>query len=209
MSSTAMSFVSIQLAGLAAFLGACRAVANPDPTMNQPPAPSVLSSADLMGFAATTDGPRCRAFYERILGLRVHSEDPMAIVLDACGHVLRIQKLRTHTPQPFTVLGWRVRDIRAAATAMTTAGVRFERVPSRRTTWGSRRSRTGPASPGSRTRTATGSASRSSPTHCRCRRCRHRALGRCERSRRAADNPRCHEVLDAPTPGSARVAAAG
>jgi catechol 2,3-dioxygenase-like lactoylglutathione lyase family enzyme len=92
------------------------------------PQPSPLAGSVLCGFAATTDGARCRAFYEGRLGFRVVSDDAMALVLDACGQPIRVQKLKQHTPQPFTILGWNVRDAAATATALEAAGVALMRI---------------------------------------------------------------------------------
>jgi catechol 2,3-dioxygenase-like lactoylglutathione lyase family enzyme len=89
---------------------------------------SPLQSGILCGFAATTDGARSRAFYEGKLGFRVASDDPMALVLDAGGQPIRIQKLRQHTPQSFTVLGWNVRDLAATVLALEAAGIEMLRI---------------------------------------------------------------------------------
>jgi hypothetical protein len=40
----------------------------------------------------------------------------------------RVQKLRQHTPQPFTVLGWNVEDLPAHVAALREAGVEMMRV---------------------------------------------------------------------------------
>ena len=82
-----------------------------------------LQGAKLVGFAATTDAARCRAFYEGKLGLRVVEDDALALVLDASGSMIRIQKLKEHRPQPFTVLGWNVEDMEATIAALGAAGV--------------------------------------------------------------------------------------
>ena len=44
--------------------------------------------------------------------------------------MLRIQKVRAFTPQPFTALGWRVPDIAAAVDALVAKGVRLARYDS-------------------------------------------------------------------------------
>jgi catechol 2,3-dioxygenase-like lactoylglutathione lyase family enzyme len=68
-----------------------------------------------------------RKFYEETLGLALISEDPFAIVFDASGTMLRVQKVRELVPAQHTVLGWEVRDIRAEIEGLTKRGVRFER----------------------------------------------------------------------------------
>jgi catechol 2,3-dioxygenase-like lactoylglutathione lyase family enzyme len=88
---------------------------------------SVLHPAELVGFLATADSVRCREFYTGKLGFRVESEDSMALVLNADGRMIRIQKAREHTPRPYTVLGWNVADIEAAVARLAAAGVSCER----------------------------------------------------------------------------------
>jgi len=90
---------------------------------------SVLHPAQLVGFAVTTDAARARAFYADKLGFRVAGEDAQALVLDADGSMLRLQKAREHTPRPYTVLGWNVRDLAATLARMAAAGVACERFP--------------------------------------------------------------------------------
>jgi catechol 2,3-dioxygenase-like lactoylglutathione lyase family enzyme len=105
------------------FVAACATTPTRTSPMSKNPDPSPLHSAILCGFAATTDGAASRAFYEGKLRFRVVSDDAMALVLDACGQPIRIQKLRQHTPQPFTILGWNVRDAAATVGALEAAGV--------------------------------------------------------------------------------------
>ena len=79
---------------------------------------------------ATTDSAKARVFYEGVLGLPFAYEDEFAIVLDANGVELRIQKVRTLTPQPHTLIGWSVPSIEQAVRALIANGVVFERYPS-------------------------------------------------------------------------------
>jgi predicted enzyme related to lactoylglutathione lyase len=87
---------------------------------------SPLAAGRLCGFAATAEPVRSRQFYEEQLGFRVVSDDSMALVLDANGQMLRLQKLQKHSPQPFTVLGWNVPDIEATVRALGSRGVGCE-----------------------------------------------------------------------------------
>ncbi len=87
----------------------------------------MLGSSQLTGFVATVDPPRAKRFYQGILGLRLLSEDPFALVFECGGNQLRVQVLKEFRPQPFTVLGWRVPDIRGAVAALTAGGVTLER----------------------------------------------------------------------------------
>jgi catechol 2,3-dioxygenase-like lactoylglutathione lyase family enzyme len=86
-----------------------------------------LSSSALVAFVATTDAARARAFYETTLGLRIVEETPFALVADANGTMLRIQRVKELSPPPFTALGWKVEDIRASIAALVARGVTFER----------------------------------------------------------------------------------
>jgi catechol 2,3-dioxygenase-like lactoylglutathione lyase family enzyme len=90
---------------------------------------AMIGSAKLVAFTATTDGPRARAFYERVLGLTCVSDDDVAVVFDASGTTLRVTKLEQHTPLPFTVLGWDVNNVEAAVKGLAAKGVTFERYP--------------------------------------------------------------------------------
>jgi catechol 2,3-dioxygenase-like lactoylglutathione lyase family enzyme len=87
----------------------------------------MFRQAMLVAFVATTDAKRARQFYAEVLGLTVVSDDPYAIVCEANGTPLRIQKVGAFQPQVFTVLGWEVPDIDATVDALVSRGVTFER----------------------------------------------------------------------------------
>ena len=89
-----------------------------------------LSDNEMMAFVATINPQRAKEFYERTLGLRLVSDDlPFALVFDLCGTMLRLTAVQELTPAPYTVLGWKVPDIIAAAQALQRAGVVFQRYP--------------------------------------------------------------------------------
>lgn len=88
-----------------------------------------LRDATLVAFGAITDSARAAAFYVDTLGLTVRHEDDFALVLDANGVELRLQKVGAVTPSGFTALGWQVRDIAAVVTALEEQGVTLERYP--------------------------------------------------------------------------------
>jgi catechol 2,3-dioxygenase-like lactoylglutathione lyase family enzyme len=90
----------------------------------------MLSGSSLTAFLATTDATRARAFYEGVLGLRLVSDDPFALVYDGQGTELRIQKVERLQPQPHTALGWSVRSIDEIVRAIAGGGGRFERYAS-------------------------------------------------------------------------------
>ena len=87
----------------------------------------MLARASLVAFAATVDAARSREFYGHTLGLRLVTDDQFAVVFDCNGTQLRIQKVTAVQPPSFTVLGWRVPNIREVVTGLTLRGVMFER----------------------------------------------------------------------------------
>jgi catechol 2,3-dioxygenase-like lactoylglutathione lyase family enzyme len=90
---------------------------------------SMLGSSKLVAFVATTNAERATAFYRDRLGLRLVSDEPYALVFDAAGTTLRVQKVQAHTPLPFTALGWVVNDITAMVGRLAESGTRCERFP--------------------------------------------------------------------------------
>jgi catechol 2,3-dioxygenase-like lactoylglutathione lyase family enzyme len=86
----------------------------------------MLNSSNVVAFIATSKPESARSFYEQTLGLRLVTDDPFAIVFDANGVMLRVQKVREHTPPPYTVLGWDVADIHASVEELLSRGVRCE-----------------------------------------------------------------------------------
>ena len=73
----------------------------------------MLNNSNVVAFVATSRPEQAKSFYEQTLGLRFVKEDDFAIVFDANGIMLRVQKVQAHTPPPYTVLGWDVSDRRA------------------------------------------------------------------------------------------------
>ena len=78
----------------------------------------MLGKQTLVAFVATRDAARARVFYLETLGLALVSDDPFALGLDAHGTTIRVQKVASFQPQPFTALGWTVDDIDAVITAV-------------------------------------------------------------------------------------------
>lgn len=87
----------------------------------------MLGTFDLMAFVATKDSGRAKAFYEDILGLRLLADEPFALVFDANGTKLRVQKVQDLEPAPYTALGWEVQDIRSVIRGLVERGIAFER----------------------------------------------------------------------------------
>jgi catechol 2,3-dioxygenase-like lactoylglutathione lyase family enzyme len=89
-----------------------------------------LAQSALVAFIPTLDAGRARAFYESTLGLCVVADTPFALILDSRGTTIRIQKVETFTPHPFTALGWQVADIVATMGELRGRGVAFQRYAS-------------------------------------------------------------------------------
>jgi len=89
----------------------------------------MLRSSPLVAFAATTNAANATAFYRDTLGLRVVTDEPFAIVFDASGTTLRIQKVEGVSKTPYTVLGWQVDDIANTADGLIKAGVDLVKYP--------------------------------------------------------------------------------
>jgi catechol 2,3-dioxygenase-like lactoylglutathione lyase family enzyme len=87
----------------------------------------MLAAQPIMAFVATRDAARARAFYQGTLGLPLISDEPYALVFDASGTTLRVQKVETHAPAPYTVLGWRVPSVTMAVRTLASQGISFER----------------------------------------------------------------------------------
>ena len=75
----------------------------------------MLAGADLVAFVSTTDAERAKRFYEGVLGLALVEQTPYACVFRAPNAELRVTVVSQLAPAPFTVLGWRVADVDAAA----------------------------------------------------------------------------------------------
>jgi|SRR6266567_6501661 len=88
-----------------------------------------MTNSKIICFVATQQPASARTFYETTLGLKFVSDDPFAMVFDADGTMLRVQKVQELHPAKHTVLGWEVPDISARMQELTGKGVQFERYP--------------------------------------------------------------------------------
>jgi catechol 2,3-dioxygenase-like lactoylglutathione lyase family enzyme len=89
----------------------------------------MLKNAKIMAFTGTRDPARAKAFYRDQLGLTLVEENSFALVFDAAGTMLRVTSVPDLTPAQYTVLGWEVPDITAAARQLAARGVVFSRYP--------------------------------------------------------------------------------
>ena len=83
----------------------------------------------LVCFVATTDAGRARAFYHGKLGLALVEDGGYALVFDANGTQLRVQRVQEVAPHPYTALGWEVGDVAATVRALAANGVAMARFP--------------------------------------------------------------------------------
>lgn len=86
-----------------------------------------MHNSKIISFVATKDPARSLEFYAGTLGLKLVSDDPFALVFDANGTMLRVQKVHELVPAKHTILGWEVTDIDAKAKELMKRGVHFER----------------------------------------------------------------------------------
>lgn len=90
----------------------------------------MLNAFPPIAFVPITDPDRARAFYRDTLGLElIEDQLPFALVFRTGSIMLRATPVKSFTPHPFTVLGWRVTGINALAQKLTATGVVFERFP--------------------------------------------------------------------------------
>jgi len=87
----------------------------------------MLETARPIAFAATSQVDRARRFYCGILGLKLREENAFALVLDAQGVELRIQKVARVVPVPYTQFGFVVDAIEMTVDRLFEAGVEFVR----------------------------------------------------------------------------------
>jgi len=86
----------------------------------------LLGSSKIAAFSATANPERAEAFYRDQLGLKLVSDEQYALVFDAGGTMLRIQKVQAVRQAQYTTLGWNVPDIAATIEELEKAGVKFE-----------------------------------------------------------------------------------
>lgn len=87
----------------------------------------ISSEVNPVAFIAVKDRARAKAFYCDLLGLSVIHEDNFALVLKVGGASLRIAEVADFKPQPFTVLGWQLGDIKQSVERLVAAGYEGKR----------------------------------------------------------------------------------
>lgn len=89
----------------------------------------MLKSAQVILFLAITDADQSRSFYEDVLGLGFISDDPFALVFKTDDRILRLAKVESMTPAPYTALGWQVTDINSTVENLVSKGIEFQVFP--------------------------------------------------------------------------------
>jgi len=89
----------------------------------------VLNQSRLVCFVATADADRARAFYQGTLGLTLVEDGGYALVFDANGTQLRVQRVDAVAPHAYTALGWEVDDLTIAVRALAAKGLGAARFP--------------------------------------------------------------------------------
>jgi catechol 2,3-dioxygenase-like lactoylglutathione lyase family enzyme len=86
-----------------------------------------LATSPMIAFLATANAARSRQFYEHVLQLRLTGDEVFALVFECNGTMLRIQKVESVRPVPYTSLGWQTEDISQLVQQLTDRGVQFDR----------------------------------------------------------------------------------
>ncbi|OED41182.1 hypothetical protein AB833_10550 [Chromatiales bacterium (ex Bugula neritina AB1)] len=86
----------------------------------------MLTDSKLVAFAATAMPEQSIDFYSNVLNLNLIADTPFALVFDANGTTLRIQKVETVTVTEYTILGWEVKNIITTARDLANKGVQFK-----------------------------------------------------------------------------------
>jgi catechol 2,3-dioxygenase-like lactoylglutathione lyase family enzyme len=85
--------------------------------------PARSTNIRAVAFIATAHPQRALAFYRDTLALKLVEDAAFAIVFDAFGTTLRVQKVASVAPQPYTSFGLDVPDIETVVRALGAAGV--------------------------------------------------------------------------------------
>ena len=85
----------------------------------------MLGDCPIVAFVGTQNAPRAKTFYGQTLGLRLVSEDPFALAFDANGTMLRVAIVPEVRAAGYTVLGWKVPDIKQSVAELKSKGVHF------------------------------------------------------------------------------------
>lgn len=89
----------------------------------------MLATDHPMAFIPTIDAEKARKFYVETIGLHFVSEDTFALVVRSGNIDVRIVRMGSFSPAPYTIFGWKVPDIHAAVSDLSQLGICFEQYP--------------------------------------------------------------------------------
>ncbi|MEJ0060077.1 MAG: VOC family protein [Terricaulis sp.] len=87
----------------------------------------MLDAPKVQAMVGTAKAELAKVFYRDVLGLALRSEDAFALIFDAGGQTLRINRVPAVAPSTYAILGFNVGDIVKSARALAAKGVVMER----------------------------------------------------------------------------------
>ena len=87
----------------------------------------MLEASEAVAFLPSQDLDRSERFFAELLDLRLVSRSSFALVFNCGATTLRVTKVDGLRPQPFTVFGWLVPDLRSAVAELRDRGAGFLR----------------------------------------------------------------------------------
>ena len=90
----------------------------------------MLSEPKITAFLPTIKPEQSKQFYMNTLGLKLVSEDNYALEFEGKGSILRITIVDEFKPQPFAILGFKIKEIVTEVKSLTKKNVKFEKYTS-------------------------------------------------------------------------------
>jgi len=88
-----------------------------------------MKNAVLNAFLPTRDIDKAKEFYVQLLGLDFIIDNGFSLELKSGGVPIRLTRVESFEPDPFTVLGWEVIDIKSTIQELLQKGLVFEKYP--------------------------------------------------------------------------------
>ena len=83
----------------------------------------MLETSEAVAFLPSVDLERSERFFSGVLNLALVERSPFASVFTVGGATLRVTRVDDLRPQPFTVFGWLVADLRSTVEELSDRGV--------------------------------------------------------------------------------------
>lgn len=83
----------------------------------------MLETSEAVAFLPSVDLERSERFFSGVLNLALVERSPFASVFTVGGSTLRVTRVDDLRPQPFTVFGWLVADLRSTVEELSGRGV--------------------------------------------------------------------------------------